>query len=527
MQNSAGTPLWLCLPLRVGLALFLLVSLHTLQAQNNPADSNELIDLSSPARTLDYVDEACRQGQYSQLRRVWQWKRELPIKPARLLGRQFCYVMQRGFVAAAAVAEPSAGPAEPVLAGHIQTDQPGQSVAVVLVNDQKSPLPSYVFDHRFVAQIPQLYTRLGGTLIEDIPAWASELRLGGLAIWQWVALLLIAVLAAILSWFAAWPIQAVIHYWTSKTTHTLDEKLLQPLRVPVAASLTLGIIYLILPYLFLPRIYSDFILALIQSAIIITLIWFVMRAVSITTLHFEEAVNAADQAYLDRSAQTRLLILRRVVNITLLVLALGLVLTRFEFLRKIGLSLLASAGIAGVIIGLAAQKTVANLLAGVQLALSQPARIGDQVLIEGEFGTVEEINLTYVVVRIWDLRRLVVPISKLLEQPFQNWSRKQPELLGAVFFYADYSAPVETLRSELLRYLPANSLWDGALGKLTVHDTTVTALKLRCLVSAANAGDLVDLRAQVLEHMTGFLARLENGRWLPKAVVSDSAAGGA
>jgi small-conductance mechanosensitive channel len=170
-----------------------------------------------------------------------------------------------------------------------------------------------------------------------------------------------------------------------------------------------------------------------------------------------------------------------------------------------GWGCLTSAGVAGIIIGLAAQKSIANLLAGFQIAFTQPIRLDDVVIVEGEWGRIEEITLTYVVVRIWDQRRLVVPLQYFNEKSFQNWTRTTSELLGTVFIYTDYTMPVEALREELSRLLETNPKWDKRVGIIQVTDTTETTMQIRALMSARNAGDTFDLRCHVREGLITFI----------------------
>jgi small-conductance mechanosensitive channel len=179
----------------------------------------------------------------------------------------------------------------------------------------------------------------------------------------------------------------------------------------------------------------------------------------------------------------------------------------FPSIRQIGASLLASAGLAGLVIGLAARPVIANLLAGIQLALSGPMRLDDVVIIEGEWGRIEEITTTYIVVRIWDLRRLVVPLSYFIEKPFQNWTRSSSDLLGTVFLYTDYTVPVDEVRKELLRILDGAELWDRKVANLQVTDAKERTLELRALMSASDSGKAWDLRCQVREALVGFLQR--------------------
>jgi hypothetical protein len=176
-------------------------------------------------------------------------------------------------------------------------------------------------------------------------------------------------------------------------------------------------------------------------------------------------------------------------------------------IRQIGITLFASAGIAGIVAGLAARPALTNLIAGVQLALTQPIRIDDVVIVEGEWGWIEEIRVTFVVVRIWDLRRLVVPLSYFIERPFQNWTRTKADILGTVFLYVDYTVPVQRVREELHRLLQADDLWDGEVWGLQVTNATDRTIELRALMGARNSEDAWNLRCHVREQLIDFLFR--------------------
>ena len=195
------------------------------------------------------------------------------------------------------------------------------------------------------------------------------------------------------------------------------------------------------------------------------------------------------------------------LNVLIVIVAVSAVLMSFDTVRQIGISLLASAGVAGIIIGIAAQKSIATLIAGIQIAVTQPIRIDDVVIVEGEWGRIEEITLTYVVVRIWDQRRLVVPISYFLEQPFQNWTRTSSELIGSVYLYTDYSVDIEAVRRQLGSIVRATPLWDKRVENLQVTAATDKGLELRALVSASNASEVWDLRCLVRERLLDYLQK--------------------
>ncbi len=208
-----------------------------------------------------------------------------------------------------------------------------------------------------------------------------------------------------------------------------------------------------------------------------------------------------------RRIYTQVSVIRKIIVTTVVIIATGSILMMFDPVRQFGTSILASAGIAGIVIGFAAQKTLGNVLAGIQIALTQPLLIDDIVVVEGEFGQIEEITLTYVTVRTWDLRRLILPITYFVEKPFQNWSRVSTELLGTVILYLDYQAPMGELRKELKHLVENNPKWDRRVCGLQVTDAKEHTIEVRALVSGVDAGKLGDLRAEVREGLINFLVR--------------------
>lgn len=209
----------------------------------------------------------------------------------------------------------------------------------------------------------------------------------------------------------------------------------------------------------------------------------------------------------ERRMITQVDFVRKIFVIVVIVIATAGVLMQFESARNIGAGLLTSAGIAGIIIGFAAQKSIANLLAGFQIAFTQPIRLDDVVVLEGEWGKIEEINLTYVVVRIWDQRRLVLPITYFLEKPFQNWTRTTADIWGTVFLYVDHSIPVAPLKAHLKSLLESTPLWDGKVQVLQVTDIRERTVELRCLMSAVDSPSAFDLRCFVRENMLDYIQR--------------------
>jgi small-conductance mechanosensitive channel len=208
-----------------------------------------------------------------------------------------------------------------------------------------------------------------------------------------------------------------------------------------------------------------------------------------------------------RKIFTQVSVIRKIIVTAVVIITTGSILMMFDPVRQFGTSILASAGIAGVVIGFAAQKTLGNVLAGIQIALTQPLLIDDIVVVEGEFGQIEEITLTYVTVRTWDLRRLVVPITQFVEKSFQNWSRVSTELLGTVILYLDYQVPMGELRKELKRLVESHPKWDKRVCGLQVTDTKEHVIEVRALISGSDPGKLGDLRCDVREGLIQFLVR--------------------
>jgi len=206
-----------------------------------------------------------------------------------------------------------------------------------------------------------------------------------------------------------------------------------------------------------------------------------------------------------RQARTQVIFLRKITVVIVVLIAFAVAMLTFESVRKYGATLLTSAGVAGIIIGFAAQKTIANLLAGFQIAFTQPIKIDDAVVVEGEWGWIEEINLTYVVVKIWDLRRLVLPITYFTEKPFQNWTRSSAQILGAVYLYTDYTVNVNDLRQQFQSILAETELWDKQVSGVQVTDSSEKTITLRFLMTAKDSPTAWDLRCFVREKLITYI----------------------
>jgi small-conductance mechanosensitive channel len=284
--------------------------------------------------------------------------------------------------------------------------------------------------------------------------------------------------------------------------HSLPKRMNRPLTyfLPI---LTL---YLIFPLI---RMGTKFYLGLHKFADIVLMITFAGLLMGIVRIcedyvYYTYDITKSDNLR-ERKIRTQLQFIRRLVIILIIFITLCFILMSFDSLRKIGTGLLTGVGVGGIIIGFAAQKSLSNFLAGFQIAFTQPIRIDDVLIVEGEWGRVEEITLTYVVLKLWDMRNLVIPINYFIEKPFQNWTRTGAELIGTIFMYLDYTVPVDSLRTELDRLLSLTPLWNKGTKVIQVTDLTEKTIQVRVLVSANNSSEAFDLRCFIREGLLKFV----------------------
>jgi small-conductance mechanosensitive channel len=309
---------------------------------------------------------------------------------------------------------------------------------------------------------------------------------------------------------------SVVRKIAERTSNRIDRSIVRHAYAPATLIFPLVAVLLALSALPLPKTLVEPFRHLVILAMIAGCAWLAIRLVNL----LDEFVG--DRYRLDvtdnlaaRRIQTQIHVLKRIAVILIGIVAMAAMLMTFPSIWNIGAGLFASAGVAGLVAGMAARPALSNLLAGIQIAMTEPIRIDDVVIVEGEWGRIEEIGTTYVIVRIWDLRRLVVPLSYFIDHPFQNWTRTSADLLGTVYIYADYNVPVEEVRQELHRILQTSDLWDGKTWGLQVTDSNDRVLQLRALMSAADSGTAWDLRCLVRERLIGFLQERHPGS-LPK-----------
>lgn len=313
--------------------------------------------------------------------------------------------------------------------------------------------------------------------------------------WGWLAYLILMILAFMVP---RWVIKALK---ISRLESVTLEKCLWPLRLLLMCFLCL----VSFRFSSLEPETLQKLKPVILSGLVMSLVWALMHLITLPRKFIidQQDLKAEDNLK-TRKLATQFVVVERVVLFVVILVGICVILMSFEPLRKLGTSLLASAGVVGVVLGFAAQKTIANVFAGIQIAITQPIRLDDVVIMEGEWGWIEEINLTYVVVRIWDKRRLIVPISQCIEKPFQNWTRTSADILGSVFLHVDYSFPVEAIREETTRLLQGREEWDEDCNVVHVTNIGEKTKEVRVLVGCDNSPEAWELRCFLREKLIDF-----------------------
>lgn len=291
-----------------------------------------------------------------------------------------------------------------------------------------------------------------------------------------------------------------------KTTRKSDDFILELFKIP-ALSLVYWILLSVFTHLFFGQLaFYTYWLHINKLLLIASISWICIQATHAGEYYLQSHldIRVSDNLHA-RKRLTQLKVFKGITNSIVILLAISISLLTFKEVRTLGLSLLTSAGIFGIIIGFAAQKSIAMFLAGIQLAITQPISLDDVVVVEEEWGRIEEITLTYVVVKIWDERRLVLPVTWFLEKPFQNWTRTSAQITGTVFIYVDYSFPIESIRNALPDMLTKHPEWDGRFWNVQVTKVTEQYKEIRLMLTSADSGKNWDLRAAIREELIDFI----------------------
>jgi len=330
--------------------------------------------------------------------------------------------------------------------------------------------------------------------------------------------LIIIVIAILAGFLIKLILTRLVGFYTRK--NVLDYSFFKSVIVNLGTAVTyfipLFLINLFIPLMRMDKVYLAALDKTVEILLTVSFAGILVRAIRVLEdyIYHTYDLNKADNL-VERKVRTQIVFIRKVLVVLIVFVTIAIILLSFESMRKIGTGLLTGVGIGGIIVGFAAQNSLGNLLAGFQIAFTQPIRIDDVLVVEGEWGRVEEITLTYVVLNIWDKRRLILPINYFITKPFQNWTRTTSEILGTVFLYLDYTVPLEAIRKEFDRLIVLSPLWDKKVKVIQVTDTREHTIELRVLMSARNSSDAFDLRCYIREHLVSFIQQNYPGS-LPK-----------
>ncbi len=481
-----------------------------------PRAEESALDLTTPRRAVTAFLESARRGEWGSAALVLDLS-EISSKERPRIGAEAAQHLE--IVLSGTELDPTSLPDEPLPGGEHALELarvPGIEQGVILRRVPTGGEPAWKLSSSTVRAAERMADRIDRGPIGNLtPEWLREPRVLALEPWQWLAILV----AVLLSLAGAWIVgraASALGTWLIRRRHRPQlGRLLERLRLPVRAALFLGFLGVLAIFIRPSQPALEVFTRLYQAAWWLTIGWAFWRGVDFAAERIEERA-ATQQDWRARGVRTRAVVIRRVLHATGAVIVIAVLLLQFDAVRQLGVSLLASAGVAGIVLGIAAQRTLGNALAGIQLSFTQPLRVGDQILIEGELGTVEEINLSYVVLRLWDHRNLILPIPRLLDTPFENWTRLGTDLIGTVLVRVDFATPIARVRSEVERFVSSHPLFDGATVALQVLEVEERTVTLRVLVSAADASRLFTLRCDVREFIVGLLQRLDGGRYLPR-----------
>lgn len=314
--------------------------------------------------------------------------------------------------------------------------------------------------------------------------------------------------AIVLAFAVAWGVDRLLRRIDARRPETPMWGLLRRGRVPLQAVVFVALLNVFYDQARIARSHQTTVNLWLHIILIAATAWLALRVlaavVETTTVRYAGVAHDPARA---RRVKTQLTLIQRLVTAVVVVIAASAILLQFDAMKTLGTSMLASAGVLGIVAGIAAQATLGNLFAGLSIAFGDMVRIGDEVVVDGEFGTVDEITVSYLVIRTWDERRVTMPVSYFTSKPFENWSRGGPQMTGTVYLQLDHSAPVEALRKRTEQLVRANDYWDGRNWSLVVTDTTPTTIEVRAAVSARTSDDLWTLRCDLREQLLEWLQR--------------------
>ena len=377
--------------------------------------------------------------------------------------------------------------------------------------------PVWVISASTVENIEPLYAEFGPTWLDrSVPDWADREVLG-ISLWKVFGVFLLGLFSYLLFLLLRRLIRYALYRSDNEWFTDLSDYVAGPLSIAIGVfAFYLGMNNL----LSISGGWSPYLYALLLVVVVGAITWLVMRVIDYVMERLAETQvgDIGDPENIEsRQTLTSISVARRVITFIVIVVGIGVVASQFPALQNLGVSLMASAGLATIIIGIAAQPTLGNIVAGLQIAITKPARIGDSVIFEGEYGTIENIRFTYLVIKTWDARRLIIPLKYFITNPFENWSMNDPHMLKPIILYADYTVDVDKVREKFSELLKGHDLYDEEKDPtVQVVGSDHQAIEIRCLCSAKDSGSAWDLHCELREEMVAYLASLSDGKRLPR-----------
>jgi small-conductance mechanosensitive channel len=363
----------------------------------------------------------------------------------------------------------------------------------------------------------RLYSEADTWIETHVPAVLRRWEMLSLAAWQWIGIVVVLAIAFVMGHVLGLALISLLLRLLDHAkswSHAFVKELGKPGRLLLFA-VTLGVLS---PYLLLPASMELVVTHVQSSLFIFTLAWVLIVLLRVGTRTYVEALPEDTEAELrNRGLRTRITGIRRIGTVVIGTIATGVMLLQFEVVRSVGVSLLASAGIVGVLVGFAAQRTLGGLISGLEVSITEPLRMGDIVAFDGAEGVVERIYFTYIVVRMGDDRRLIVPVQSLMAKPFENLTLIGADLIVTVDVFVDFEAPIDAIRTEFQRLCKDAPDWDHRQSTMVVAELTDRAMKLRGIATVDNASKAAALRGKLREGLVRYLQTLDGGRHLPKA----------
>lgn len=318
----------------------------------------------------------------------------------------------------------------------------------------------------------------------------------------------------ILIFFGALALVILLYRWViskiqrkiAATDSKIDDFVVEMFKLPFLVLLIWIMVTIFTHTVFFDSKYTGSIQHVLTILLIIMMGWILIKSTRILFYYMEKKLELKKQGnFQARGSLTKLTIFERMISGLIVIITIAVCLMTFDKIRDVGIGLLSSAGIAGVVLGFAAQKSLGSVMAGIQIAITQPIKLDDQVIVQGQSGNIEEINLTYVVVKLWDERRLILPINYFLDNPIENWTRNSSNITGTVFIYVDFRMPIEPIRQKVKEILKNNPDWDGRTASIDITNMTDSHLEVRIVVSSSDAGRNFSLQVDLREKLVQFI----------------------